>query len=141
MTLVLVGLLAGMALGQRFKVLVLAPAFVLVSMVAIGYGVAHGYAAWQSLPMAGVAIASLQIGYLAGIGIRSLISAGRTGMRAHPAVPGQGPGSQYSFEQHRSAGSGNQDASIRSPGCSGDSSRSKPALARPAYLLELRPEV
>src|SRR5437764_1023799 len=120
MTLVLVGLLAGMALGQRFKVPVLAPAFVLVSMVAIGYGVAHGYAAWQSLPMAGAAIASLQIGYLAGIGIRSVISARRTRMRAHPAVPVQGPGPQYSFEQHRSAGSGIQEASIRLQSCSGD---------------------
>jgi len=90
MTLVLVGLLAGMALGQRFKVLVLAPAFVLVSMVAIGYGVAHGYAAWQSLPMAGVAIASLQIGYLAGIGIRSLIAARAARTRAHRAVPARG---------------------------------------------------
>src|SRR6266566_1425841 len=90
MTFAVVSLLAGMMLGQRFKALVLAPALVLVLMAAVGYGVGQGYTAWQSLPMTAAAIVSLQIGYLAGIGIRSLIAARAARTRAHRAVPARG---------------------------------------------------
>jgi hypothetical protein len=78
MTLLIISLLMGMVLGQRFKVLVLVPAMVFVLLVAIGEGTARAEGLWPTALLAMVAIASLQIGYLAGTGIRYLHVAART---------------------------------------------------------------
>jgi len=72
----LICLLFGAVLGQRFKVLVLIPAMVLaVTSVA---GLAHADTFWQIRGAGLVATTSLQIGYFAGVGIRFLIAAART---------------------------------------------------------------
>ena len=56
---------------------VLGPAFALVLMVAVGAGMAQAGAVWSIAVVTGASIASLQIGYLAGIAIRHLLTAAR----------------------------------------------------------------
>ena len=82
LTFVLLSLLAGMVLAQRFKVLVLAPAIAVTVLAATGLGLARHDGLGSMLILAGVAIASLQIGYLAGIAVRySLVAARASGLR------------------------------------------------------------
>ena len=64
----IIGLLVGIFLAQRFKVLVLAP---------VGAGIARANAVWALGLTAAVTIVGLQIGYLLGIGIRHLIVVAR----------------------------------------------------------------
>jgi hypothetical protein len=77
MALPLISLLMGMVLGQRFKVLVLVPALAFVLVVAVGAGVARVQGLWPTALMAAGAVASLQIGYLGGTGLRHVIAAAR----------------------------------------------------------------
>jgi predicted neutral ceramidase superfamily lipid hydrolase len=79
LTFVLISLLAGMVLGQRFRVLVLIPATAILLPVAVGAGIAHYDAMGPIMLLAALAVGSLQIGYLAGIGIRYSLAAARTG--------------------------------------------------------------
>ena len=58
-----------MALGQRFKVLVLVPLIVLTAVFAVATCVAHGGGAWPIGKIAAVTIVGLQIGYLLGLGV------------------------------------------------------------------------
>ena len=62
-------LFAGAALGQRFKVLVLIPASALSVVAAVI--IANSATAWYFMDVAIITLASLQIGYFAGSGIRS----------------------------------------------------------------------
>jgi hypothetical protein len=78
----LIGLLIGVVLGQRFKVLVLVPGIGLSLVFAIAAGVADADGGWTIVLMVTTAIASLQIGYLAGIGIRHF---GTTARASYPA--------------------------------------------------------
>ena len=71
----LICLLVGAVLGQRFKVQVLIPAMALG--VTAAAGLAHASTFWQILGAVLVATTSLQIGYLAGVGIRYLMAAVR----------------------------------------------------------------
>ena len=68
MMLAAISLLIGVALGQRFKVMSLLPAFVLV---AVASGVLRFDSIASILLFTAVAAASLQIGYLGGVIIRS----------------------------------------------------------------------
>jgi hypothetical protein len=90
-TFALIGLLAGMVLGQRFKVLALVPAIVVSLPMAIGVGVARYGELGPTLLLAALAIAGLQVGYLLGIGIRYSLAAARiSGLRTaslHPSQP------------------------------------------------------
>jgi hypothetical protein len=72
----LICLLVGAVLGQRFKVQVLIPAMALA--MAAAAGLAHASTFWQILGAVLVATTSLQIGYVAGVGIRYLIAEART---------------------------------------------------------------
>ena len=74
----LISLLAGMVLGQRFKVLALVPAFAISALVVIGIGTAHSEALGHTVLLAALAVASLQIGYLVGVAIRYSLAAART---------------------------------------------------------------
>jgi hypothetical protein len=74
-------LLAGIALGQRFKVQILLPAAGIVLALAIAGAIARIDALWPMTLVAVAGIVSLQIGYLFGLGIRYL----RIGVRASPA--------------------------------------------------------
>jgi hypothetical protein len=77
-TFALMSLLAGMVLGQRFKVLAVVPAMAVSSLVAIGFGMAHSEGLGGTVLLAALAVASLQIGYLAGVAIRYSLAAART---------------------------------------------------------------
>jgi len=73
----LISLLAGMVLGQRFKVLAVVPATAALSLMATGFGVAHSEGLGRTVLLAALAVASLQIGYLLGVGIRYALAATR----------------------------------------------------------------
>jgi hypothetical protein len=80
----LVCLLTGVVLGQRFKVLMLLPATVPALLFALLIIAMHGATVGRLLAAALIATASLQIGYLVGIGLRHLIiveRASRAGFR------------------------------------------------------------
>jgi hypothetical protein len=74
-TISMISFLAGAALGQRFKVMVLMPAIAIVLVLAVGTGVTHAQTAWSVVLMAATAAACLQIGYLTGIFIRHVLVA------------------------------------------------------------------
>jgi|HubBroStandDraft_3_1064219.scaffolds.fasta_scaffold64624_2 hypothetical protein len=77
-TFALISLLAGMVLGQRFKVLAVVPAIAAWLLVAIGFGIAHSEGLGLTVLLAALAVASLQIGYLVGVAIRYSLAAART---------------------------------------------------------------
>jgi hypothetical protein len=69
---VLTVLLCGMVLGQRFKMLILAPASLITLLLAVGAGVARAETGWMIAVTAAGLIASLQCGYLLGLAIHQL---------------------------------------------------------------------
>ena len=74
-TLAIISFLTGAALGQRFKVLVLMPAMLVVSGIWIAAGIAHAQSAWAIAFMVAMAATCLQIGYIVGIGACHILSA------------------------------------------------------------------
>jgi hypothetical protein len=72
------GLLAGMALGQRFKVLILLPVIGLAVVISTAAGIAHGDQFWSIELLAVWFAVALQIGYLIGTGILSVLVHART---------------------------------------------------------------
>jgi hypothetical protein len=75
LTLLLICLLVGAVLGQRFKLLALIPAVALALAAAAGFTYSGKF--WQILVAALTATTCLQIGYVAGVGIRYLTVAAR----------------------------------------------------------------
>jgi hypothetical protein len=73
-----ISLVVGMALGQRFKVLVLLPAIGLAVIVTTSAGVLRADDGWSIVWMGVAAAVALQLGYLLGTGIRSFLVADRT---------------------------------------------------------------
>jgi hypothetical protein len=90
MTLILFSLLAGLVLGQRFRVLVLVPAIMLALLAGVGSGVARADGIWWTALMAFAAGAALQIGYLIGLVIRDIPVIGLAG-RTATSLPGSAP--------------------------------------------------
>ena len=82
MLLAIFTFLVGAALGQRFTVLVLVPAILVTLGVAIGLGVARAQALGTIILVTVAAVASLQIGYLLGVGIRQLIQGRASRLRS-----------------------------------------------------------
>jgi hypothetical protein len=66
-TISMISFLAGVALGQRFKVMVLMPGIAIVLVLAVGSGVTHAQTAWSIILTAVLAAVCLQIGYLTGL--------------------------------------------------------------------------
>jgi hypothetical protein len=77
MIVALLCMLAGMVLGQRFKVLLLVPATALLLALTAAGGALHGDAFWPTALVAVAAAASLQTGYLFGLGIRHALMGNR----------------------------------------------------------------
>ncbi len=77
LTSTLISLMVGMVLGQRFKVPVLLPAAALALLATIGDEAARGEGFWPTVLSAAVVVASLQLGYLAGVGIRHFLIVAR----------------------------------------------------------------
>jgi hypothetical protein len=73
MIVLILCLLLGMVLGQRFKVLVLLPATVLVVPLTIAGEMARTNTLWLLALTVFGAAASLQIGYFLGLGIRHFL--------------------------------------------------------------------
>jgi hypothetical protein len=74
-TLAMISLLVGMVLGQRFKVLVLLPAIALALVLTVGGGIVRSDSTWWIVLMAATAAATLQVGYVIGVGIRHVLVA------------------------------------------------------------------
>jgi hypothetical protein len=74
-TLSMISLLVGAALGQRFKVMVLMPVIAIALVLVVATGVLLAQTAWAIVLMAGVAATCLQIGYFVGIAIHHVVSA------------------------------------------------------------------
>ena len=86
MTFLMISTLLGLVLGQRYKVLVLVPSIAFVLLVAIGMGITRTEGPGSSVIMAVGAVACVQIGYFAGVGIRYLLAVARTGKTRLPSV-------------------------------------------------------
>ena len=82
---VLISLLVGMVLGQRFKVLVLLPVAGIALVVTITAEIA-GTDHWRTLVISAAAMVALQTGYLASYGIRRAIVAARMSRRTAPSL-------------------------------------------------------
>jgi hypothetical protein len=82
----ILSLLAGMVLGQRFKILIVALAILIVVLVIAGVGVILGETPRLIALSAATAIVCLQVGYLVGIILRQVLLTARLG-RLRAASP------------------------------------------------------
>jgi hypothetical protein len=82
----ILSLLAGMVLGQRFKILIVALAILIVVPVIAGVGVILGETPRLIALGAATAIVCLQVGYLVGIILRQVLLTARLG-RLRAASP------------------------------------------------------
>lgn len=73
LAVLMISLLLGAVLGQRFTVLVLVPAMAIVMVVSVGAGWTQPQSAWWIIKMAGAAAICLQCGYFAGILMRHFL--------------------------------------------------------------------
>ena len=71
--LAIISVLAGIALGLRFKVLILVPAVTLVTMFAMIIGVARADRFWSIVLAMVILGAAVQFGYVAGLLMRAAI--------------------------------------------------------------------
>lgn len=71
----IISVLSGAVLAQRFKVFILIPATGIVFLAAIGAGVAQAYPVWWSVLTIVAAGASLQLGYIIGLGMHHVLKA------------------------------------------------------------------
>jgi hypothetical protein len=71
--LAIISMLAGIALGLRYKVFVLVPAVGLTIMFAAMGGIAHGDRLWSILLAMTILGTAVQFGYLAGIMMRAAV--------------------------------------------------------------------
>jgi hypothetical protein len=69
----ILSLLVGAVLAQRFKVMVLLPATVMVIMAAAGIGLTQFCTIGSTMLIATAGGLSMQVGYLFGIGLRYLL--------------------------------------------------------------------
>ena len=82
-SLVVISLVAGIAVGQWYKVLILVLVMSLALVGTIAAGIARTNNVWSIALMAIAVVTALQIGYLIGIWLRSFIVPARL---AHPAA-------------------------------------------------------
>lgn len=66
-------LLVGAVLAQRFKVLVLLPSTAMVLLAAAAIGLTKSYTIGSTMLVAAAGCASMQAGYLFGLGLRYLL--------------------------------------------------------------------
>jgi hypothetical protein len=82
----IVSLAVGALLAQRFKIIVLVPATLLVVIVVIGAGVAQGNTVWLIILKIVLATVSTQAGYLVGMLLQHRLGAllaGRSSSLSH----------------------------------------------------------
>jgi hypothetical protein len=71
--LAIINVLAGIALGLRYKVVILVPAVSLVVIFAVIVGIARGEHFWSIILAMVIVGTAVQVGYLVGIVIRATI--------------------------------------------------------------------
>jgi hypothetical protein len=71
--LAIISTLAGVALGLRYKVMILIPVAALVMMFAMIVGLARGDHFWSIFSATVISGTAIQLGYLAGISIRAAV--------------------------------------------------------------------
>jgi hypothetical protein len=71
--LAVISVLAGIALGLRYKVVILVPAVILVVIFAMIVGIARGDHFWSMILAMVIVGTTVQLGYLVGIAIRAAI--------------------------------------------------------------------
>ena len=86
-SLVVISFVAGIALGQWFKVLILVPVMSLALGGTIAAGIARADDVWSIAWVAIAAVAVLQIGYLIGIWLRSFIVGARFARASRRLTP------------------------------------------------------
>jgi hypothetical protein len=91
MTVLILCLLLGMVLGQRFRAPVLVPATGAVLALTIAGQMMQTPAIWPLLLITLAAAASLQVGYLFGLGIRYVLVGIPTHRLDESPLPGAGP--------------------------------------------------
>jgi hypothetical protein len=84
--IVIIHVLAGVALGLRFKVLILVPAVTLTMLFAAIVGVARGDMFWSIAIAMILLVTAIQVGYLAGILIRAKIECSERRSQCRSAV-------------------------------------------------------
>jgi uncharacterized membrane protein len=77
MTLALLSLLTGMTFGMRFKILILLPVIACVLPIAFAVSLLEGGSAWSMFLAVVMPLVGVQLGYLAGIGIRHSLALAR----------------------------------------------------------------
>ena len=73
--LAMISLLVGAVLAQRFKIMILIPATGIMLVAAVGAGGAQAHTVWWTILMIAAAGASMQVGYVIGLGIRHILEA------------------------------------------------------------------
>ena len=73
--LAIISVLSGIALGLRYKVVILIPAIVLVILFAMMVGIARGDRFLSLMLAMAIPGAAIQLGYLAGAEIRAAVDA------------------------------------------------------------------
>ena len=73
MLLAIPSLLVGAVLAQRFRVMILLPATAMMLVLAAVAGLLQSYTVWGIVVLAAAGGASLQIGYLFGLGLHYLL--------------------------------------------------------------------
>jgi hypothetical protein len=76
-SLVVISFVAGIALGQWFRILILVPVMSLALVGTIAAGIARAHNVWSIAFVAIAVVTGLQIGYLIGIWLRSFIVGAR----------------------------------------------------------------
>ena len=86
-SLVVISFVAGIALGQWFKVLILVPVMSLALGGTIAAGIARADDVWSIAFVAIAVVTGLQIGYLVGIWLRSFIVGARFARASRRLTP------------------------------------------------------
>lgn len=82
---IIVSVLAGMAMGLRFKVLMIVPGFVIAALSTAAIGIAQGEHSWAILSAIALGAVGMQVGYLCGTFACSMREA--QVMAASPSTP------------------------------------------------------
>jgi hypothetical protein len=77
MTFLMISLLAGIVLGQRFNIFILVPGIALALVLVVGSGIERADTLWSIVLTAVGAVLSLQLGYFLGNGIRHILLGSR----------------------------------------------------------------
>ena len=86
-SLVVISFVAGIALGQWFRVLILVPVMTLALGGTIAAGIARADDVWSIAFVAIAVVTGLQIGYLVGIWLRSFIVSARFARASRRLTP------------------------------------------------------